>query len=306
MSATPTDHRPETRGPWHKAKSVLRPGPAARYVNPKAEGLVNEDGDHDANLDVAEESSPNYLRWIADRCRPHLGKRVLEVGAGTGSITGLYAPGRDVLAIDRSPWCVDEMEKRFASVDNVEVRKVDLLELVDEGQRFDSVVMLNVLEHIEDDVAVLRMLGSLLEPDGRVVLYVPALNGLYGKWDRKVGHYRRYAPWRLRAVLDEAGYGAGRDGLHERAVDAGLVGLLALRRREEHSGQHVTVGQDGHRVGPAHRVGRSRPVRSQPLLRGPPRRTEPRRSHRRSVMIPPSAHNPRTRNPTRNEQPGSR
>jgi SAM-dependent methyltransferase len=205
VSATPTDHRPVARGPWHKVKTVVRPGPAARYVNPKAEGLVNEEGDHDANLDVAEESSPNYLRWIADRCRPHLGKRVLEVGAGTGSITELYAPGRDVLAIDRSPWCVDEMEKRFASVDNVEVRKVDLLELVDEGQRFDSVVMLNVLEHIADDVAVLRMLGSLLEPDGRVVLYVPALNGLYGKWDRKVGHYRRYAPWRLRAVLDEAG-----------------------------------------------------------------------------------------------------
>jgi SAM-dependent methyltransferase len=97
------------------------------------------------------------------------------------------------------------MEKRFAAVDNVEVRKVDALELVDEGRRFDSVVMLNVLEHIEDDVEILRMLGSLLETDGRIVLYVPALNGLYGKWDRKVGHYRRYAPWRLRAVLDEAG-----------------------------------------------------------------------------------------------------
>ena len=186
MSATPTDHRPETRGPWHKAKSVLRPGPAARYVNPKAEGLVNEDGDHDANLDVAEESSPNYLQWIADRCRPHLGKRVLEVGAGTGSITELYAagPGRRSPSTGRRG-ASTRWRSGSRSVDNVEVRKVDLLELVDEGQRFDSVVMLNVLEHIEDDVAVLRMLGSLLEPDGRVVLYVPALNGLYGKWDRE-------------------------------------------------------------------------------------------------------------------------
>jgi 2-polyprenyl-3-methyl-5-hydroxy-6-metoxy-1,4-benzoquinol methylase len=78
------------------------------------------------------------------------------VGAGTGSITELYAPGRHVLAIDRSPWWIYEVDKRFAAVDNVEVLKVDLLDLVDEGQRFDSVVMLNVLEHIEDDVAVLR------------------------------------------------------------------------------------------------------------------------------------------------------
>jgi SAM-dependent methyltransferase len=191
--------------PGGRLRARLRPGPAARYVNPKAEGIVNEDGDHDANIDVAEENSPNYLRWIADRVRAHLGQSVLEVGAGTGSITELYAPGRRVLAIDRSPWCIDEMEKRFAAVDNVEVRKVDALDLVDEGRRFDSVVMLNVLEHIEDDVEILRRLGSLLETDGRIVLYVPALNGLYGRWDRKVGHYRRYAPWRLRAVLDEAG-----------------------------------------------------------------------------------------------------
>jgi SAM-dependent methyltransferase len=188
-----------------RLRARLRPGPAARYVNPKAEGIVNEDGDHDAGIDVAEENSPNYLHWIADRVRPHLGQSVLEVGAGTGSITELYAPGRQVLAIDRSPWCIDEMEKRFAAVDNVEVRKVDALALVDEGRRFDSVVMLNVLEHIEDDVEMLRMLGTLLETDGRIIIYVPALNGLYGKWDRKVGHYRRYAPWRLRAVLDEAG-----------------------------------------------------------------------------------------------------
>jgi 2-polyprenyl-3-methyl-5-hydroxy-6-metoxy-1,4-benzoquinol methylase len=186
-------------------RARLRPGPASRYVHPKAADLVNEDGDHDANLDVAEDSSPNYLRWIADRVRPHLGARVLEVGAGTGSITELYADGREVLAIDRSPWCVDEMERRFANVPEVTVRKIDLLDLVDDGERFDSVVMLNVLEHIEDDVAILRTLGSLLEQDGRVVLYVPALNGLYGKWDHKVGHYRRYAPWRMRAVLAEAG-----------------------------------------------------------------------------------------------------
>ena len=88
---------------------------------------------------------------------------------------------------------------------NVTVRHVDAVTLVDEGQRFDSIVMLNVLEHIADDVAVLQTLGKLLEPEGRIILYVPALNGLYGPWDRKVGHYRRYAPWRLRAVLAAAG-----------------------------------------------------------------------------------------------------
>jgi hypothetical protein len=65
--------------------------------------------------------------------------------------------------------------------------------------------MINVLEHIQDDVSALAAVASLLEPGGRIVVYVPALNGLYGAWDRKIGHYRRYAPWRLRRVLAEAG-----------------------------------------------------------------------------------------------------
>ena len=54
---------------------------------------------------------------------------------------------------------------------------------------FDSAVMINVLEHIEDDVAALRTLRRLLRPGGRIVLYVPALNGLYGAYDRKVGYF---------------------------------------------------------------------------------------------------------------------
>lgn len=188
-----------------RIRNLFRPQPGPRYLHPKAVGMVNDEADHDANLDVAEDSAPNYLQWIADRCGPHLGRTVLEVGAGTGSITERYAPGRQVLAIDRSEWCVSEMQRRFDGIANVRIRQADLLELLDEGQRFDSVVMLNVLEHIEDDVAALQSLRVLLENEGRVVLYVPALNGLYGKWDRKVGHCRRYAPWRLREVLAAAG-----------------------------------------------------------------------------------------------------
>jgi hypothetical protein len=65
--------------------------------------------------------------------------------------------------------------------------------------------MINVLEHIEDDSGVLAGLRPLLSPGGAIVLYVPALNGLYGRWDRKVGHYRRYSRWRLREVANEAG-----------------------------------------------------------------------------------------------------
>ena len=181
----------------------LRPQPAGCYVHPKAEGLSGDDV-ADSPLDVAEDSAPNYLRWIAALCEPHLGGRVLDVGAGTGAITEQYAEGREVTAIDASEWCVVELRRRFAQVSNVTVQKADLRGLtVDDG--FDSVVMINVLEHIQDDVTALRDLATLLSPRGRIVIYVPALNGLYGTFDREVGHFRRYAPWRMREILSAAG-----------------------------------------------------------------------------------------------------
>jgi SAM-dependent methyltransferase len=164
-----------------------------------------ESGAHDSGIDVAAETAPNYLSWIAEMIDPYLGHRVLELGAGIGTITERYAPGRDVVASDLSDECIIALDSRFAQTDNVTVVRSDLRELDAAGERFDSVVMLNVLEHIEDDVGVLSMLPSVLVPGGRIILYVPALNALYGAWDRRVGHFRRYSKWRLREIAREAG-----------------------------------------------------------------------------------------------------
>jgi SAM-dependent methyltransferase len=183
---------------------LLRSRPASRYIHPKAIGLAEAEGDHDAGLDRASEAAPNYLRWIADLCRPHLGKSVLEVGAGNGSITQLFADGRRVLATDVSEGCVAALEERFRHTPTVEVAKADV-RTVELDERFDSVLMINVLEHIEDDVGTLASVQRFLRPGGSIVIYVPALNGLYGRWDLKVGHRRRYSRWRLGEVFREAG-----------------------------------------------------------------------------------------------------
>jgi SAM-dependent methyltransferase len=188
-----------------RIESRLRPRPAARFVHPKARNRPSGSGEHDANLDVAEDSGPNYLGWIADMCRPFLGDRVLDVGAGTGSITARFAEGREVEAVELSDWCVHTLRERFAGLPSVTVRQANLFDLSAGCRRFDSAVLINVLEHIEDDVAALQTVSSLVRPGGRIVIYVPALNALYGAWDSKVGHVRRYAPWRLREVLAAAG-----------------------------------------------------------------------------------------------------
>ncbi len=136
--------------------------------------------------------------------RERLGHRVLEVGAGLGAITARYEQGREVVANDVSPECVQALRERFAAHPNVRVEDRDLRTL-DLEARFDSVLMVNVLEHIADDAGALEGLGRLLVPGGNIVVYVPALNGLYGALDRKIGHYRRYSVWRLGEVFREAG-----------------------------------------------------------------------------------------------------
>jgi SAM-dependent methyltransferase len=186
------------------AVSRLRPAPATRYIHPKAAALVDQEGDHDADLELSGESAPNYLSWVAEICGQHLGHHVLEVGAGLGAITARYERGRDVVANDVSLTCVQALRERFDGQPNVRVEDRDLRTLELE-ERFDSVLMVNVLEHIADDVEALRGLTRLLVPGGNIVVYVPALNGLYGPLDYKIGHYRRYSVWRLREVLREAG-----------------------------------------------------------------------------------------------------
>lgn len=174
-----------------------------RYIDPRA-ARPEEQVDHDYSLEITDESAQNYLQWIADRISPHLGLSVLEVGAGHGAVTRRIADGRRVLAVDLSESCVAALERRFSGSPNVRVEHGDA-RLAGEGETFDSLVMVNVLEHISDDVGALRSLGERLRSGATVVIYVPALDQLYSPYDRQVGHQRRYTKRRLRAVAEESG-----------------------------------------------------------------------------------------------------
>jgi len=182
----------------------LRQRPAGRFVHPKARDLLDHEGEHDIGLENTATNAASYMAWLAKLCDRHLGRRVLEVGAGSGAITAGYERGREVVAADASPIAVAGLRERFADRPNVTVVDADL-RTYQPDERFDSVLMVNVLEHILDDVEALRGLSRLLVRFGNVVIYVPALNGLYGEWDHMGGHYRRYARWRLREVFEEAG-----------------------------------------------------------------------------------------------------
>ena len=198
-------------------------------------------------------SASNYLGWISDLCTPHLGADVLEIGAGHGDLTDLFARGRSrYVATDISDWCLDALHERFPEGSAVEVRALDL-DTYDPGdERFDSIVMVNVLEHIEDDGAALRKLHEALRPGGRIVLYVPAYMLLYSKFDQKIGHYRRYTKRNLTELLRASGL---------RPIDTRYVNsigapgwFLWVRVLGRASSDDVTVGACDRIVVPAARV----------------------------------------------------
>ena len=150
-----------------------------------------------------------FITWISDELRPHLGQRVLEVGAGLGAISlKLADAGHDVVAIEPADNVFPELLRRAAGVERIDVLCVTSQELLtsDHANEFDSVVYVSVLEHILDDVAELRTALELVRPGGTLGVFVPAMPSLYGSLDFHSGHYRRYDRDLLRQVVEQAGF----------------------------------------------------------------------------------------------------
>lgn len=152
---------------------------------------------------------PNYKAYQLELMRPHVGRSLLEVGAGLGELAETFARGMELerhVVTDVDPGAVAQIARRFADRPEVEARRLDLDgELPDIGAPVATVLASNVLEHLEDDAGALRRLARLVEPGGTVVMFVPAYMQLYGDFDRRVGHVRRYTPATLRSAFERAG-----------------------------------------------------------------------------------------------------
>ena len=151
-----------------------------------------------------------FNRWMADTVRPFVGTRVLELGAGIGNMTQHLARGRKIyVASDIDEEHMARLRVRFRGRPNLEIRRCDLCDAADFQPllgSFDSVVCLNVVEHVEDDLGALRNIFSALKPGGRAIILVPQDQKAYGTLDEVLGHYRRYSEAQLRARMEEAGF----------------------------------------------------------------------------------------------------
>lgn len=156
-------------------------------------------------------AAPRYAAWQVEMLRPWLGRRIMEIGSGTGNISACLR-GLDpelLLLTDTDPWYLDRLRQQFAGDPVVDFADLTLPD-PETHQRFadrrlDAVAALNVLEHIEDHLGALQSMRRMVVPGGRVVLLVPALPALYGTLDTELQHCRRYTKASLRAVMAAAG-----------------------------------------------------------------------------------------------------
>jgi SAM-dependent methyltransferase len=158
-------------------------------------------------LDAVAEAT-NYYDWIAECFAPHVGQRCVEAGAGIGTVSKLLldraSPGALTL-IEPAANNVPILRERFAGDSRVTVYHGYLEDLTGSLES-DSIIAVNVLEHVEKDDAFLRASYSILGPGGSLLLLVPALPAIFGSLDRAFDHFRRYTRSGLRKQLLDAGF----------------------------------------------------------------------------------------------------
>jgi SAM-dependent methyltransferase len=135
----------------------------------------------------------------------YLGRKILEVGAGSGRLTDLVLSKVDhdeFVILEPSDHFFRMLQNHFARNASVRVIQSTTSDVVEEYRgHFDTVFSVHVMEHVADDHAFVRECLEMVQPDGRVVILVPALQFLYSDLDRNIGHYRRYDKKLIRSLI---------------------------------------------------------------------------------------------------------
>jgi glycosyltransferase involved in cell wall biosynthesis len=178
--------------------------------------------------------APRFTKWMADVIRPYVGEKVLEIGAGTGNLTVQLIPRTLYRVSDINPLYLNYLEKVRLDRPYMEVGYTDgeKGESFPKEQKFDTVICLNVVEHLADDLGALRNFREVLEERGRAIILVPCGPWLYGSLDEVLGHHRRYTRKQLTDLVEQAGFHL------EQLLEFNRIGVIAwwlnarlLRRR---------------------------------------------------------------------------
>lgn len=147
------------------------------------------------NLEILNENK-NFTDWMYSEIKPHISGNILEIGSGIGTyskkIIKDYKKSK-ILLSDIDSNFISNLKKRYKTHKNIKVIKLDIEKTkVLKYKNINTIIALNVLEHIKDDGGALNNLYNYLAPGGTAIILVPAHKKLYNCIDKAVGHYRRY------------------------------------------------------------------------------------------------------------------
>jgi SAM-dependent methyltransferase len=146
---------------------------------------------------------------MAQVLKPYLGNRILEIGAGMGNMTLQFLPRDHYIASDYDPLHIDYLQALAARRPKLQVCRIDAQDPVDFKpfhESVDTVICLNVLEHLPKAPTALRNMYDALQPGGRALLLVPQGPWLYSPLDKAVDHVKRYTTTDFRAEIEAQGF----------------------------------------------------------------------------------------------------
>lgn len=157
------------------------------------------------------QNATRYYAWTVSQFLPYMGDHILDIGGGFGAHLEHILPHKPrVTSVELSAAHVRYMNERFSTYPHFSAHQIDFgADSIDAlvAAQYDTIISLNVLEHIEDDRAALDDMHRILRAQhGTLLLQVPALRWLYGSMDHQAGHYRRYTVGELRDKLAAAGF----------------------------------------------------------------------------------------------------
>lgn len=140
------------------------------------------------------ENALNWKNYFSGFIKPELTNCIAEIGAGIGGTTSVLLDNKEIswLCVEPDIDLIKVIEKKINNGEIPSSCKLHRGYSSDLVDKFDSILYIDVIEHIEDDKAELEKASALLNQGGKLFIIVPAHQYLYSPFDKKIGHYRRY------------------------------------------------------------------------------------------------------------------
>src|SRR3954470_935442 len=206
---------------------------------------IYRDDEYGSHILARLSRAARFNAWMADTIRPYCGSTVLEIGSGVGNLTQKLLPRERYMASDINPLYLQTLGHLQADRPYLRSSYCDVTDFATfprDAAPFDTVICLNVIEHVPDDRVSLRNIATVLADGGRAIVLVPQGQWNYGTLDEVLGHRRRYDEESLRALAGGCGFEV------EKVVDFNRIGTIAwylngkiLRRRKFGLGQILVL-----------------------------------------------------------------